>query len=229
MNSSFKLFANRRFLTKLTRTGKISPVHAYVCLNNADRSQELPLEYIKHIGTILFRLKCQAVTLIGGDPLQHPYINEIVKTFDYNTIKVGIITEGTHLHHLMNHVPVCWVEVTGKKIYAMAVKGLIDKDYLKKQMHRPICSKWFHHNVPISDFTDGAKHCWSSLLKPVIGTDGRVYPCLECCDVSMGDDLLKIYAKQKPFNGSKCEQCYNSELNKMLDAFVNKPERMEWL
>ena len=216
-----KLFANKDFILKLHRVGKIFPVHVTVCLNNADRSQELSLPYIKRLGRMLFSkvLCCQAVTLTGSDPLQHPYINEIVKVFDMNTIKVGIVTEGTHLHYLMDHIPVYWIEITGEP----------EKEYLAEQKHRPICRQWLRPDTPKSDFTAGVKQCWVSLLKPVIGADGRIYPCSERCDLSIGDDLLKIYTKQKPFDGSKCEYCYNSGLNEMLDAFVNKPERMEWI
>ncbi len=219
MNSSLKLFANRDFILKLHRVGNIFPIHVQICLNNADMSQELSLQYMKYLGTTLFTLKCQAVTLMGGDPLQHLYINEIIKSLNYNTVKVGIVTEGTHLHYLMDHAKVHWIQVTGKP----------DKKYLAEQKHRPICRQWLRSDALKGDFTGGAKKCWVSLLKPVIRADGRIYPCLERCDVSIGDDLLKIYQKQKPFNGSKCEKCYNSELNEMLDAFVHKPERMEWV
>jgi len=219
MNDLTKLFANKDFITKLHRVGKIFPVHVTVCLNNADRSQELSLQDIKRLGTTLFGLKCQAVTLMGGDPLQHLYINEIVKSLNYNTVKIGIVTEGTHLHYLMNHTKVHWIQITGKP----------EKEYLAEQKHRPICRQWLRPDAPKSDFKAGVRYCWASLLKPVIGHDGRIHPCLERCDVSMGDDLLKIYAKQKPFDGSDCEHCYNSGLNEMLDAFVHKPERMEWV
>ncbi|MDD5541253.1 MAG: hypothetical protein PHG61_11240 [Candidatus Marinimicrobia bacterium] len=226
MNDLTKLFANKDFIMKLHRVGKIFPLHVTVCLNNADRSQELSLSEIRRLGTTLFGLKCQAVTLMGGDPLQHLYINEIIKSLNYNTVKIGIVTEGTHLHYLMDHAKVHWIQVTGKP----------DKKYLAEQKHRPICRQWLRPDAPTDDFTAGAKQCWVSLLKPVVWADGEIYPCLQIRNVStfvatpsMGNDLLKIYTKQKPFDGSKCERCLNSELNKMLDAFVHKPERMEWV
>jgi len=217
-NELLKLFANAQFILKLHRVGKIFPVHVTVCLNNSDRSQELSLPDVKRLGTTLFKLKCQAVTIMGGDPLQHPYINEIIKVFDYNCIKVGIVTHGDNLHYLMDHIPVYWIEI----------KGEYDKKYIEEQKHRPICRKWIFHDSYKGDFTHGRKDCWVSLLKPVISADGQIFPCW-VQDVSMGDDLLKLYTKQKPFDGSKCEFCYSDGYNEMLDAFVNKPERLEWL
>jgi MoaA/NifB/PqqE/SkfB family radical SAM enzyme len=219
MNDLTKLFANKDFVLKLHRVGKIFPLHVTVCLNNADRSQELSLRDIKRLGTTLFKLKCQAVTLMGGDPLQHLYINEIIKVLNYNAVRVGIVTSGGNLHFLMDHIPVYWIQVTGKP----------EKEYLAEQKHRPICRQWLRPDAPKSDFTAGVKHCWVSLLKPVIVADGYVYPCINMNKESMGNDLLKIYTNQKPFDGSSCEHCYNSELNKMLDSFVHKPERMEWI
>lgn len=224
MNSSFKLFANKDFILKLHRVGKIFPLHITVCLNNGDCSQELSLSDIKYLGTTLFRLKCQAVTLMGGDPLLHPYINEIIKVFDYNCVKVGIVTEGMNLHYLMNHIPVYWIQITGN----------LEKEYLAEQKQRPICRQWLRPDTPKSDFTAGAKDCWVSLLKPVIAADGTMFPCLEMtthlmCHMGHSDNLIDLYNKQIPADGSKCENCYNSEINEMLDAFVNKPERMEWL
>lgn len=219
MNYPLKLFANTQFALKLHRVGKIFPAHVTVCLNNSDRSTELSLPEMKRLGTTLFKLKCQAVTIMGGDPLAHPYINEIIKSFDYNAVKVGIITEGTNLHYLMDHIPVYWIEITGTP----------DKKYLDEQKHRPICRKWIFHDSYKGDFVHGAKNCWVSLLKPVIAPEGAVFPCLEMATHSMGDDLLKLYTAQKPFDGSLCKCCYNSLYNEMLDAFVHKPERMEWV
>lgn len=219
MNYPLKLFANSKFALKLHRVGKIFPVHVTVCLNNSDRSTELSLKDIKRLGTTLFKLKCQAVTIIGGDPLAHPYINEIVRAFDYNCIKVGIVTECKNLHYLMDHIPVYWIEITGKP----------EKKYLDEQKHRPICRKWIFSDGKIKVFTKGTKNCWASLLKPCIGVDNGVYPCLKMNTVSMGNDLLKLYTAQKPFDGSQCEECYNSAYNEMLQAFMNKPEMVDWL
>ena len=119
----------------------------------------------------------------------------------------------------MNNVPVYWIEIIGALLI----------NYYAEQVKRPITRKWIAHDAVKGDSTAGTKNCWVSLLKPVIRPDGGVCPCLDRCDVSMGDDLLKIYAAQKPFDGSKCERCYNSGYNEILEAFVNKPERVDWL
>ena len=78
------------------------------------------------------------------------------------------------------------------------------------------------------EFTPGRKDCWISLLKPVVGADGKIYPC---CGVQyaerepsldynegmcMGDDIKAIWSQQNPFDGSKCVKCYYSAYNHLL-------------
>lgn len=80
------------------------------------------------------------------------------------------------------------------------------------------------------EFSLGAKQCLISLLKPVIGADGYVYPC---CGVQyamnkntrdfpkemrMGkmENFEKIIKAQIPFDGSRCKRCYYDNYNKTL-------------
>lgn len=82
------------------------------------------------------------------------------------------------------------------------------------------------------DWTRGVPRCLISLLKPVIGPDGCVYPCCGVqyaapeqaldmrSDWSMGliEDLTEIYGKQRHFDGSRCARCYYGDYNTVLSA-----------
>jgi len=91
--------------------------------------------------------------------------------------------------------------------------------------------------------TRGQKKCWISLLKPVIGTDGKIYPC---CGVqyaikntkndfisrmSMGDgeNLENINQQQECFNGSVCDICYYQGYNRLLSLLLQDLEHKEWV
>ena len=75
--------------------------------------------------------------------------------------------------------------------------------------------------------TPGFKQCWISLIKPYIGADGEIYPC---CGVQYAEDVVSfntpksmrmgnisdirsIWAKQVPFDGSKCVRCHYHQYN----------------
>ncbi len=75
--------------------------------------------------------------------------------------------------------------------------------------------------------TPGFKQCWISLVKPYIGADGGVYPC---CGVQYAEkeisfdtpasmrmgtiqDIRRIWAQQKPFDGSQCVRCHYHQYN----------------
>jgi len=78
------------------------------------------------------------------------------------------------------------------------------------------------------EYTPGTKDCLISLLKPVIGADGKIYPCCgvqyaekkpsldygkEMC---MGSDIDYIWSTQENFDGSNCVKCYYSAYNNAL-------------
>jgi organic radical activating enzyme len=93
------------------------------------------------------------------------------------------------------------------------------------------------------NYIHGTKKCLISLLKPVIGPDGKLYSCcgtqyslseptLNCNEImSMGDakDLQKIYEDQKYFDGSICVKCYYSDYNIILDKLIEDIEHLEFL
>lgn len=84
------------------------------------------------------------------------------------------------------------------------------------------------------NYTRGAARCLISLLKPVIGADGRIFPCcgaqyaeqtpaLDLADgMAMGraEDIRRIWTEQKPFDGSRCVRCYYSAYNDALEAMT---------
>jgi organic radical activating enzyme len=94
------------------------------------------------------------------------------------------------------------------------------------------------------DATQGTKRCLISLLKPVIGTNGMLYPCCGTqyaqatpskdfggAEMTMGSakDIDKIFNKQQCFDGSKCATCYYSEYNKSLEILVDKIKHKEFV
>lgn len=92
------------------------------------------------------------------------------------------------------------------------------------------------------DFDPGQKRCLISLLKPVIGADGFLYPC---CGVQYargnGDldlaedmrmahiaDIKAFYGRQKPFDGSVCTRCYYRNYNVFLEAAMGSFQHKEF-
>jgi sulfatase maturation enzyme AslB (radical SAM superfamily) len=81
-------------------------------------------------------------------------------------------------------------------------------------------------------YTAGTPRCLISLLKPVVGADGLVYPCCgtqyalatpdrDCSSqMVMGSisDCPDIWSEQRHYDGSNCVKCYYSNYN---DALVN--------
>lgn len=81
-------------------------------------------------------------------------------------------------------------------------------------------------------FTSGARRCLISLLKPVVGADGFVYPCCGA-QYALGDGVRKMPLKMQMchwtefppegcFNGTVCNRCYYHRYNEMLDYMTRK-------
>lgn len=76
----------------------------------------------------------------------------------------------------------------------------------------------------------GTGKCLISLLRPVLGPDGCLYPCCGCVyarknpdykmtsEFKMGDDIDAIYHKQQYFNGAECARCFEGDANDFLNA-----------
>jgi len=82
----------------------------------------------------------------------------------------------------------------------------------------------------------GRKNCLISLLKPVVGADGGIYPCcgVQYAQDEPGRDLVKemcmgtlenieeIWKEQNQFDGSVCSRCYYDDYNSAL-ALLSTP------
>lgn len=92
-------------------------------------------------------------------------------------------------------------------------------------------------------FDLGQKDCWISLLKPVVGADGKIYPC---CGVQyahqeqdydlpgsmcMGtvDDIPALYDGLKKFDGRQCDRCYYKNYNDLLGMMMDKTEHVRFV
>jgi len=85
-----------------------------------------------------------------------------------------------------------------------------------------------------SEWTKGFNPCYISLLKPVLGADGYLYPCCgtqyalenpsKDYEPSMRlgrmEDFKKIVEEQRFFNGERCVKCYYSNYNIALDVLM---------
>lgn len=93
-------------------------------------------------------------------------------------------------------------------------------------------------------YTKGSKKCWIGLLKPMIGTNGNIYPC---CGVQYamdppslnfeprmqmnkkGEDWKDVFKDQAPFDGSRCVRCYYEDYNAALDMVMSPLEHEEFV
>ncbi|MFH1545347.1 MAG: radical SAM protein [archaeon] len=91
--------------------------------------------------------------------------------------------------------------------------------------------------------TKGTKRCLISLLKPVVGPDGKLYAC---CGVQyalanpsrdyekamcMGEakKIDELFKEQKYFDGSVCIKCYYSQYNEVLGIITSKVRHEEFV
>lgn len=93
------------------------------------------------------------------------------------------------------------------------------------------------------EFDAGQKNCLISLLKPVIGADGFIYPCCgvqyaheqedldnpESMRMGRIEDIVKIYSDQKPFNGLQCFRCYYKNYNDILGQMILPMHHLEFV
>jgi len=93
------------------------------------------------------------------------------------------------------------------------------------------------------EWTRGVPRCLISLLKPVIGPDGGIYPCCgvqyaaqeQALDMvagwSMGqiEDLAEIYGRQRHFDGARCARCYYGDYNTVLAAMHGRLHHREFV
>jgi organic radical activating enzyme len=85
-----------------------------------------------------------------------------------------------------------------------------------------------------AEYVAGRKKCGISLLKPVLGADGGIYPCCGVqyaqdppgrdlvASMRMGEweDIDRIWSAQRAFDGSVCTRCYYDPYNVALDLMA---------
>ncbi len=93
------------------------------------------------------------------------------------------------------------------------------------------------------EFDPGQRDCRISLLKPVVGADGFIYPCCgvqyahqsedldnpETMRMGRIEDIIDIYKNQKFFNGSQCYRCYYKNYNDILGQMVGNTKHPEFI
>jgi len=90
-------------------------------------------------------------------------------------------------------------------------------------------------------WTKGTEKCWISLLKPVVGADGKLYPCCGSqymfknpkrdYEGEMGsvEEIEEIWANQKHFDGGQCDKCYYSHYNELLDILLSDVKHQKFV
>ena len=89
----------------------------------------------------------------------------------------------------------------------------------------------------------GQKQCFISLLKPVIGADGGIYPC---CGIQyaynppskdlakehrmgMAVEISQIWENQRHYDGSKCQTCYYDDYNSLISIVKSDIKHKEFI
>lgn len=140
---------------------------------------------------------------------RHPNIRQIANVVEfankYNFTHVRVVSDLLDIDHVPD-----MMEIKNK------VSAIVDDSLVIYQGRK--------------NYTLGSKECYISLLKPVVNTDGQIYPCCGAQyaldnttrayngKMVMGgvENIFSISRKQSCFDGSKCKKCYYSEYNEML-------------
>jgi hypothetical protein len=92
-------------------------------------------------------------------------------------------------------------------------------------------------------YSVGREKCYISLLKPVIGADGLIYPCCgaqyaenvpardypRSMVMGKAEDINDIWGGQLSFDGSHCVKCYYEHYNHALDALISDISHVEFV
>ena len=128
-----------------------------------------------------------------------------------------------------------------KFTHVRIANDILQADLLRKQMFH--VREWVrYHEIDDSrvNYQDrgawvkGSNPCYISLLKPVIGADGYLYPCCGTQyalkdpsldyekSMRMGrmEDLPAMIRDQSYFDGSVCEKCYYENYNRVLEVLM---------
>jgi MoaA/NifB/PqqE/SkfB family radical SAM enzyme len=109
-----KMILHQRFYRNLMEHQRIVPIHlqlsvtntcnlncSFCSFKNRDSHSELSLDEVRDIIDAFAALGIEAVTLTGGgEPLCHPYINEIISLCRQKQVKTALVTNGLLLETL---------------------------------------------------------------------------------------------------------------------------------
>jgi organic radical activating enzyme len=118
-----------------------------------------------------------------------------------------------------------------------------DMAFIKKEMRNRNVNDSIVIYQGRKQFVRGRSKCLISLLKPVVGADGLMYPCCgaQCAktppaydyDATMcmgaGLNIEEIYQKQQYFDGSGCTTCYYDEYNVLLNKLITPISHKEFV
>lgn len=96
---------------------------------------------------------------------------------------------------------------------------------------------------PRQEYTRGSNPCYISLLKPVLGADGYIYPCCGAqyaidgerldlvSQMRMGviEEFPGLVFDQMFFDGSICDRCYYSGYNEALGEMLSDVKHIEFV
>jgi len=130
------------------------------------------------------------------------------------------------------------------------VNDIFIADQLTDEMNRIIN---YHRNLKIDDsivnyqdrseWTKGYNPCYLSILKPVIGADGYIYPCCgtqyalkepsrdyeELMRMGHINNLEDVLSNQWFFDGSICYKCYYGNYNRVLKVLMKGLKHKEFV
>jgi len=176
---------------------------------SAGDGREISSNYFKHLGRIIRRTSHidYAFSYVVTSKPDYGQIGRILEFADIQAFThVRLVTDLTDIENAKA------MEIVREQLHGMPGEQLVIYQNRKQ-------------------YTTGFKRCLISLLKPLIGPDGMIYPCcgvqyalpephkdLEPC-MSMGhwSEFVKRSINQNAFDGSKCVVCYYEHYQKLLE------------
>jgi len=102
---------------QLAVTNKCNLKCAFCSVAQRDSKEELPADDILHALKLFRDLGTKTVEITGGgEPMLHPYINEIVYYAYILRLQIGLITNGTLLEKLKNPETLSWLRISANSL-----------------------------------------------------------------------------------------------------------------
>jgi organic radical activating enzyme len=219
-------------------------------VNNGSALNRLESETLKHL--TWSRISCSDILevqakKIGGIDVWFKTVQEAVERGSHVDWAFSYVTTGYPNYKLLKRL----IEFSSNNnfthirivndIYDSSLSGTINS--IKRYMIKHQIDDGLVNYQDRSEYTVGAKDCLVSLLRPVIGADGKVYAC--CGSqyslatptydyeprMCMGqlEDLPEIYNQQKFFHGEICAKCYYDNYNWALKTLLSKLEHINFV